>query len=82
MAKRIPTFRPPSMTATQAARRQTIGGILLGVGVAAIGTGVILVPDVRPSSSSAQTGGISVAKNTSVTPAVSPNSRGFARRAF
>ena len=57
--------------------QETTGGILVGVGVAAIGTGVILYLTSGSGGSSAQTGGISVAKNTSVTPAVSPTFAGF-----
>jgi tetratricopeptide (TPR) repeat protein len=60
--------------------QETTGGILLGVGVAAIGTGVILYLASGSSGSSAQASSIPVAKNTSLTPAVSPTFAGFSLR--
>jgi hypothetical protein len=57
--------------------QETIGGVLVGVGVAAIGTGLILYFTSSPSSTAQAPSTFSVAKNTSLTPAVSPSFTGL-----
>jgi hypothetical protein len=58
--------------------QETLGGVLIGVGVAAIGTGAILYLVSSPSGSSAQAPhGTAVAKSTSLTPVVSPSFAGL-----
>jgi tetratricopeptide (TPR) repeat protein len=57
--------------------QETLGGVLIGVGVAAIGTGVILYLTSAPSGSAQGPSGVTVAKNTQLTPAVSPSFAGF-----
>jgi hypothetical protein len=58
--------------------QETLGGVLIGVGVAAIGTGVILYLVSSPSSSSADAAKTTtIAKSTSLAPVVSPSFAGF-----
>jgi hypothetical protein len=58
--------------------QETLGGVLIGVGVAAVGTGVILYLSSGPSSSSADAPkSTTLAKSTSLTPVVSPSFAGF-----
>jgi hypothetical protein len=76
--KKDPTLQTYIDEGNNGRSQETLGGVLIGVGVAAIGTGVILYLASSPGSSAAQAPSSStVAKSTSLTPVVSPSFAGF-----